>query len=147
MMVPVSSRLQGHISTLHGSLTAVVESDRANARQNLFDLGDLLAHDSTKFHFLFQGGAVSGKEALGMLAHCEPSFDKFCAWCCAVGSESKALQREVAQLGGEVLIAFRALLDRILEQKFSGPLPNELCGRVMNAAKALKVPAHLVCSR
>jgi hypothetical protein len=30
-----------------------------------------------------------------MLQLCEPNVDKFYAWCTAVGSESKAIQREV----------------------------------------------------
>jgi hypothetical protein len=38
----------------------------------------VLAHDATKFHFLFQQAsakaAIPGKDALGMLAHVEPRY-------------------------------------------------------------------------
>lgn len=114
------------------------ETERANARQNLFNLADLLAHDGTKFHFLFQGGTVSDKDALGMLAHSEPSLDKFCAWASTVASESKAVQRELVPLATEVLAAFKTMLDAIVGSRFAASLPTEVCGRIMKAAEAVK---------
>eukprot|EP00277_Geminigera_cryophila_P006298 CAMPEP_0179423832 /NCGR_PEP_ID=MMETSP0799-20121207/11238_1 /TAXON_ID=46947 /ORGANISM="Geminigera cryophila, Strain CCMP2564" /LENGTH=345 /DNA_ID=CAMNT_0021198189 /DNA_START=1619 /DNA_END=2653 /DNA_ORIENTATION=+ len=129
----VANQLEQKIAALHSSPEATQAPEGANPRQNLYDLGDLLAHDSTKFHFLFENGLVSSKDALGMLAHSEPSFVKFYAWCTTVGSESKALEREVASLGGDVLLAFKAMLEVI-----TGPLPAEACGRVMKAAEQLK---------
>jgi hypothetical protein len=57
----VSSKLEARISELHSTPTATQAPEGANARQNLLDLGDLLAHDATKFHFLFDSGDVSGK--------------------------------------------------------------------------------------
>ena len=114
------------------------ESERANARQNLFNLADLLAHDGTKFHFLFKGGTVSDKDALGMLAHSEPSLDKFCAWASTVASESKAVQRELVPLATEVLAAFKTMLDAVVDSRFAASLPTEVCGRIMKAAEAVK---------
>mmetsp|Transcript_81069 Transcript_81069/g.131336 ORF Transcript_81069/g.131336 Transcript_81069/m.131336 type:complete len:348 (-) Transcript_81069:251-1294(-) len=134
----VANQLEQKIAALHSSPEATQAPEGANPRQNLYDLGDLLAHDSTKFHFLFENGLVSSKDALGMLAHSEPSFVKFYAWCTTVGSESKALEREVASLGGDVLLAFKAMLEVIVASAFTGPLPAEACGRVMKAAEQLK---------
>lgn len=55
-----------------------------------------------------------------------PSLDKFYAWCNAVAGENMAIQREVALLGGELLLAFKAVLDTAVATKFSAPLPNEV---------------------